>query len=381
MPARHCEGAGGESGQTAVGADVFQGVIGGKAMGKIGRNALCPCGSGRKYKHCCGNEMARPRETPRASSTLLPRHEIWRRQYRANRYARHLSDQEMNQRIRDVFLGMLRLTPEAKIGLPPLGGEGVRMMEEWTHVLEEMALRNRPYPTGFTRDILHSEPIPDFASELGSKAASRLGMLGLERDTVFVKFGKRQYMEKLYEEGGLRIQPASYFLEKDHNGAVRDDELSIPLSLVLSRDMVVNLVKNPWDVPDIMPDQRVDVKINAPSDYWLYCVSNSAESRLFVDFSADACVVIRDKHQFSERLKYASIARLPHSSMRHGSAEYIDPLLPKTSIIDVPFAKHFRYAYQYEYRFCWFPTAPNQRLTHIDVELGNLKDIAELIVL
>jgi uncharacterized protein YecA (UPF0149 family) len=21
---------------------------------KIGRNALCPCGSGRKYKHCCG---------------------------------------------------------------------------------------------------------------------------------------------------------------------------------------------------------------------------------------------------------------------------------------------------------------------------------------
>ncbi|MDD3618285.1 MAG: SEC-C domain-containing protein [Desulfobulbaceae bacterium] len=22
-------------------------------MGKIGRNELCPCGSGRKYKHCC----------------------------------------------------------------------------------------------------------------------------------------------------------------------------------------------------------------------------------------------------------------------------------------------------------------------------------------
>jgi hypothetical protein len=22
-------------------------------MEKIGRNALCPCGSGKKYKHCC----------------------------------------------------------------------------------------------------------------------------------------------------------------------------------------------------------------------------------------------------------------------------------------------------------------------------------------
>ncbi|MBQ4492496.1 MAG: SEC-C domain-containing protein, partial [Deltaproteobacteria bacterium] len=21
---------------------------------KIGRNAPCPCGSGKKYKHCCG---------------------------------------------------------------------------------------------------------------------------------------------------------------------------------------------------------------------------------------------------------------------------------------------------------------------------------------
>ena len=23
-------------------------------FGKIPRNALCPCGSGRKFKHCCG---------------------------------------------------------------------------------------------------------------------------------------------------------------------------------------------------------------------------------------------------------------------------------------------------------------------------------------
>ncbi|MDJ0823498.1 MAG: SEC-C metal-binding domain-containing protein [Paracoccaceae bacterium] len=22
---------------------------------KVGRNAPCPCGSGRKYKHCCGS--------------------------------------------------------------------------------------------------------------------------------------------------------------------------------------------------------------------------------------------------------------------------------------------------------------------------------------
>jgi uncharacterized protein YchJ len=27
---------------------------------KIGRNSPCPCGSERKYKHCCGNQHALP---------------------------------------------------------------------------------------------------------------------------------------------------------------------------------------------------------------------------------------------------------------------------------------------------------------------------------
>ena len=25
-----------------------------KDWGKVSRNAQCPCGSGKKYKHCCG---------------------------------------------------------------------------------------------------------------------------------------------------------------------------------------------------------------------------------------------------------------------------------------------------------------------------------------
>ena len=27
-------------------------------MSKIGRNAFCPCGSGKKYKHCCLNKKS-----------------------------------------------------------------------------------------------------------------------------------------------------------------------------------------------------------------------------------------------------------------------------------------------------------------------------------
>ncbi|MCZ6516624.1 MAG: SEC-C metal-binding domain-containing protein [Gammaproteobacteria bacterium] len=35
---------------------------------KVGRNAPCPCGSGRKYKHCC---LAKSAEMPQAYKLLI----------------------------------------------------------------------------------------------------------------------------------------------------------------------------------------------------------------------------------------------------------------------------------------------------------------------
>ena len=28
-----------------------------KGKGAVGKNALCPCGSGKKYKRCCGKDI------------------------------------------------------------------------------------------------------------------------------------------------------------------------------------------------------------------------------------------------------------------------------------------------------------------------------------
>ena len=30
-------------------------------MAKVGRNEICPCGSGKKYKHCCEKKAERSR--------------------------------------------------------------------------------------------------------------------------------------------------------------------------------------------------------------------------------------------------------------------------------------------------------------------------------
>ena len=105
------------------------------------------------------------------SSAGLARHIQIRRHYDKNRYMRRLTQDELNVRIRDVFLNMLRLTPDGKIGVPPIDAAFALWNEKWTHVLEEMQLRHGPYPGGFTRDILHREPFPDLVSELARKAA------------------------------------------------------------------------------------------------------------------------------------------------------------------------------------------------------------------
>lgn len=311
----------------------------------------------------------------------IPRHEFWRRQYRERRYARHLSQAELNQRVRDIFLNLLRLTPEAKIGVPPVDANFAVWLEKWTHVLEEMHLRHGPYPSGFTREILHSEPFPDFASELARKAAMKLSAMGLSGKEVFIKFGKSTHMHSLYEVGALRIQPASFFLEKHHKGAVKDDELMLPLSFALCRDDVMNLVINSQDVPAQIAEQRVDVQLRSPTDYWLYCVTTSVEPRLFVDFHADACVIIRDRKTFVQMLRQVGNRSLEHATMRDGPAVYVDPLLPLSANIFIPFSKHFGYSYQQEHRFCWLPAKPTGKLVHADVQLGSLRQIAQLILL
>lgn len=291
-----------------------------------------------------------------------------------------MSQQELNQRIRDIFLGILRLTPGGKIGLPPMDLEGIRAMEIWAHVLEEMVLRHGPYPNGFTREILHSEPFPDFAGELAQRAASILASKALHSGDVLIKFGRAEYMRAFLEEGRMRVSAASHYARPDHNGAVRDDELSLLLSLSLNRQDILEIVANPEEVPS-EEFQRVDIPCRSNADYWMYCLSTVCEPRLFVDFDADACIIVKDKARFLQLLLVNGRAKFCETTHRSGLVTYVDPLLPRTALIDVPMSKHFRYEYQKEFRFVWCPRAPTRDLPFVELQLGSLGDIAEIVTL
>ena len=309
-----------------------------------------------------------------------PQHEQWRAWYRGDRYLRGLTQLELNRRFRDLVRNFLILTPDAKIGFPPLSPEGIELMQLMTHALEECRLIYGPYPAGFTGEVHREEKFPDFASELALKAASALAAHGLKSREVFLKYGKPEYMTALFEEGRLRVQPASEYSKPDHNGAVRDDELALEVSLYLTTETIRDVVSNPQDVPEDLKWKRMDFRFSRPNDFWLYCVSSSVEPRLFVDFNAAACVIIRDREEFRRRLLTAGVAAFPGARSRDGNAIYIDPVRPRSPRIDLPMSKHFRYAYQIEHRFVWEPARASP-LAPCDLMLGSLKDISELVVL
>jgi hypothetical protein len=102
---------------------------------------------------------------------------------------------------------------------------------------------------------------------------------------------------------------------------------------------------------------------------------------LFVDFDATACVVIKDPSEFGRRLRAIDAKYFPCCDSQDGQVNYVDPLLPKTAKLFVPMSKHFRYEYQREHRFIWLPPPVTGPISFVDVTLGPLTDIADLIIL
>ena len=70
----------------------------------------------------------------------------------------------------------------------------------------------------------------------------------------------------------------------------------------------------------------MDVEFSTNADFWLYCVTQTAEARLFVDFNAHACVLIKDRAEFTRRLREATRGQLMGAEMREANAVYGETL-------------------------------------------------------
>ncbi|HYS86211.1 MAG TPA: hypothetical protein VEN78_14595 [Bradyrhizobium sp.] len=276
---------------------------------------------------------------------------------------------------------LLALTPEGRIGLKDAAGEGERWLQLWTHVLEAFALRFGPYPAGFAKEISATLQLPKTtfpAVPPGYKALSRLD---LKPGGILLKFGKREHLLPALERGALRLTPASSYNDPSLNAAVRDDELSF--ETITPPAMFTLEVLDPTGgrpIP-VRPASPLRVRHTLSTNYYVFCLSTAADHRLFGDFEADACLVLRSPREFLTRLVNAAKAGLPGWRSGGGPVEYLDPLATRNGALHIPLVKHFRYTYQWEYRVYWLPDAPQAKINPVFVELGALDDIGELVVL
>lgn len=302
----------------------------------------------------------------------MKRHELWRQQYRARRYLEHLNMEELAQRMRDLTCNMTILTNDGKLGPRPIEDGGSYWIELFTHGLEEYGLRNED----FTPGLMEKTVLPKPTWPERPKSAEVIQGRKLEPDKYIVKYGKSDYLKK----GLLRISPASKYNDPSLNPTIRDDELKKSI-YGLPSEVKLELL----DKKTGMPKQRIEpignVKLTKESitDYFVYCVSCVYDLRLFDDFEADCCLIIHNPSEFTKRLNVAFFQRIPTRIAYQRKVNYIDPLNGKADDLDVYSSKHFRYAYQNEYRFIWIPLDTQKVLEPVDLEINGLTEVAELI--
>ncbi len=213
-----------------------------------------------------------------------------------------------------------------------------------------------------------------------SKVVAEFNRLGLKPGTFLVKFGRAKYLRRSLEEGVIRIMPASFYADPSLNQAIKDAELQIKF-FCLPSEVQLEAFDGKTGKPKghIKTEGNVTYTLEANSNYYAYCLTSALSIRLFGDFEADSCLIVKSGGDFIVRMAEAFNRLNPGWECISGSVDYFDPFDVEGSKLGVHFAKHFRFAYQQEFRMVWLPPSPRRVLDPVILELGGLQDICEII--
>lgn len=192
-----------------------------------------------------------------------------------------------------------------------------------------------------------------------------------------VKYGEPQFLRDVASEGRIRVSFASSYKDPSLNRAIRDDELVAVIDfdpLPLGRQ---SQGPAPLHQPSTASLERVRKQFN--TNHYVYCLSRRWATRPLWDFDADAALVIRVAAQFITRLHDAVGAHCPGWAVRFADVENYNPLQVNPNEVDLVTWKHFWFAYQREVRVTWVPPNARRQLAPLDVTVGPLDDIAELV--
>ncbi len=313
------------------------------------------------------------------SNIFLPtikRHELWRMQYRQRRYLQRANMQEIQARSEDLLNNLGDFDAQGRFSF-----KDPRIEEQWivlfTHVLEELSLRGQGHQA-----MLRRGGSFDPKRSVNCKRAAELWTgRDLQRGTYLLKFGKLEHLRLALDVGTFRIASANYYRDPSLNFAIQDSELEFTEELYGAKvhyppNRDYSIPENQWKEMPIIGNVKSTRRL--PGDYYVACFAQSYEYRLFDDFGYEACLVIKDIRRFIDAVGWCVHEQLPGWKFLLGPVEYRDPYHPAENI-DLFFCKHFRYAYQREFRFVWQSPKPIEELKPIYLELGPLNDYCELL--
>lgn len=301
----------------------------------------------------------------------------WKQEYLQRRYLQYDSAEQLYQRQADLTDNILGIGADGS-GIIDEGEQFRRLL---AHIHAEFELRNMRVPTGFRqKTYFHGER----AAELWSKVQ-------LLENTYLLKFGNSEYMIPMFEHGQIRVGNAKSFDDPSLNPAIRDCEvkfteewygttLEVPRGNLYAADGQNTCIETIGNVKRVA---------ECSTDYYIACFVMKYDYRLFDDFSRgnktsyDACLVIRQPQRFINRMRECGERELPGWDFYESPVAYRDPHhpIPYADSLDVFFTKHFRYAYQREFRMAWIPPMSDAKLESLEFVLGPLCDHCELLLL
>jgi hypothetical protein len=279
------------------------------------------------------------------------RHETWRHEYLARPYLLGAPDERVADRFCDVFMNVMEIAPNGKLSPVDILADDT-FTRVFTHLLEEYAHRRQLPPPA---EVIERARTPLFKYFENGRPIGMELFEGYEPPSgpIIVKYGRKEFLRPMFENGDIRISSASYYNDDNHLDAVRDDELTRFFFLPTYQERMrgetslkMDGHEQPFEDDDIALPLVVD-------DYYLSSFCTHIHHRMPTDFDADAAIVIRDPALFEQRLVSAFLAEHPGWKQMGGPITYYDPYRDYTSFKTPEMAKHFRYAYQKEYRIAF----------------------------
>lgn len=304
--------------------------------------------------------------------------------YRRERYLEALPDNELTDRAADAMLNVYDFSEAQKLDVNLDDQATVQALSRMGEVMEEVRLRRGEISADWYRELAKRWGLPKTPDKIRAalagirKHSSSLPEGGIADGVA--KYGEVSHMEEALERGRFLISPASRYTEDPSlNRAQSAVELEFEYPVDLKRTRFELLSEDRKTNFGPIPMTSAKVTHRFSTNVYVFCSSRRLGPRLFNDFDADACLLIRDRHAFMSRLVAATTTLLPDWRVLAFDVNYLDPFSKDARAARPVFTKPIRYQYQHEHRVIWVPPTTKDALDPFFVEIGSLSDIAEVI--